>query len=159
MPRKLGTKPQFNQYYFRSNIKFLEKEKVESIIRQSKRKRDELILRLMFECGLRASETLMLRKIDIRKDYLIVKGKGGKTRIVPISEDLKNELLDFIEVNKIREDAEIFKITRIRVWQIVRECAEKAGFAYLGVHPHMFRHSFAVRCLEKDLDIGRFKRF
>jgi len=158
MPRRLGTKPQFNQYYFRSNLKFLEKEKVESIIKQSKRKRDELMLRLMFECGLRASETLTLRKIDIREDYLVVRGKGGKTRIVPVSNNLRDELLDFIEVNKIREDAEIFKITRIRVWQIVRECAEKAGLGYLGVHPHTLRHSFAVRCLEKDLDIRTLQK-
>jgi len=80
-----------------------------------------------------------------------------RTRTLPIDSDSLKMLADFIR--RDRTKGFIFRINRHRAWQVVKECAEKAGLPDLvnpetgkvhGVSPHRLRDSFAVHAVKLD---------
>ncbi|MCX8028786.1 MAG: tyrosine recombinase XerD [Brevinematales bacterium] len=153
---------------------FLSEDEVEKIklsilndeINDAQKVRDITIIELLFSCGLRVSELVNLRIGDVNlvNDYLTVRGKGGKQRMVPIGSVAKRYLKEYILVREktlskfSRNDDFLFisrlgkKISRISIWKIVKKYVKIAGLDG-SVSVHTFRHSFATELLRNGADL------
>lgn len=113
------------------------------------RPRDGLIVRTLFETGLRVSELVHLQVADVdftERTIRVREGKGGKDRVVLLTEDLGQQLrlsLDGRTLGSLFESNRAAPFTPRRVQQIVRAVAVKAGITKR-VHPHSYRHSMAT---------------
>ena len=127
--------------------------------------RDRAMVELLYGCGLRASELTgaRLENFDADERILRVTGKGSKTRVIPVGKMACAALADYLQFERPRlvrkaTGSEIFlsrlgsRLTAQRVWQIVREIAELAGFEK-GIYPHLFRHTFATHLLTNGADL------
>ncbi|RZK69693.1 MAG: site-specific tyrosine recombinase XerD [Pedobacter sp.] len=128
--------------------------------------RNKALLEVLYGCGLRVSELINLQTSNIfaTEEYIKVIGKGNKERIIPIGTTaLKfiriylEEVRVHINVKKGYEDIVFLNrlgtsISRITVFNIVKELAEKAGIKKV-VSPHTFRHSFATHLIEGGADL------
>lgn len=123
--------------------------------------RNRAILEVLYSCGLRVSELCQLKisNLYLKEGFIRVEGKGNKERLVPISERAIKEL-DYwfadrvhIPIKTGNEDYVFISfrkgtpLTRIMVFYIVKEQAERAGI-HKSISPHTFRHSFATHLLE-----------
>jgi integrase/recombinase XerD len=106
----------------------------------------------MFQGALRVTEAIKLRRCDKvtvdGRHILLVQGKGDKPRLVAIPEKLSHHLGDYALLKGIRLEDRFFPITRYRAWQIVKQCAEKAGIDRR-VYCHLLRHGGAVARLKQ----------
>jgi integrase/recombinase XerD len=122
--------------------------------------RNRAMLEVLYSCGLRVSELTSLRHSDVyfEEGFIKVEGKGGKQRLVPISDTAIREIDLYLydrnraPVKKGHEDILFLSrrgtaLSRIMVFYIVRQQAEMAGI-HKNVSPHTFRHSFATHLLE-----------
>lgn len=123
-------------------------------------KRNRAIIEVMYGSGLRVSELVNLKFSDIRRDeeFMIIRGKGDKQRMVPISA-MALEKID--EYSKFRgefgikrgEEDIVFlnqrgaRLTRTMILIMVKDLAKRAGIKKT-ISPHTFRHSFATAMLE-----------
>jgi integrase/recombinase XerD len=127
--------------------------------------RDTAMMELMYATGIRVSEiiTLTMNSINWQVGYLVVMGKGGKERIVPIGRSAYNCLCEYVDHGrpKLTRDQKtniLFLnrsgkgLTRQGFWKIVRRYTLTAGLNKK-VHPHTFRHSFASHLLEGGADL------
>lgn len=124
--------------------------------------RDRTILETMYACGLRVSEACSIRISDVELDQgiLTCKGKGSKTRRIPIGRVAIEWLRKYIAVRRKNEDIEIENlfvsslgrpITRQDVFKLVKKCGETIGRP--DISPHTLRHSFATHLVQNDADI------
>ncbi|MEO0293191.1 MAG: site-specific tyrosine recombinase XerD [candidate division WOR-3 bacterium] len=149
--------------------KFLSIDEVESLIESAKSGgkyslRDQAILELLYGCGLRVSELLNLRKEDLflKEDFIRVRGKGGKERIVPLGNKAKEALIRYINEERPTLDQKnssfLFltkrgdKISRMGLWKIFNRYLLKSGIKK-DVTPHTLRHSFATHLLERGASL------
>lgn len=131
--------------------------------------RNQAILKLLFSTGLRVSELVSINrnKINLESKELSVRGKGGKIRLVFISEDaslsLKKYLAKRTDVDpalfirdqknsKKESNSQDLRLTPRSIQRIVRSCAIRAGIVK-NIHPHTLRHSFATDLLLNGADI------
>lgn len=118
----------------------------------NKGERNSILIKTLFETGLRISEALSItpRMIGDHEGHavLYIKGKGKKPRMVACPDGLAHQLKSHAYTNKLEIDDRIFKINRKRAWQIVQEAAKKAGIQKK-VYPHLFRHSDAIERLRQ----------
>jgi integrase/recombinase XerC len=125
--------------------------------------RDKAILELLYSSGLRLSELVNLNPIDLNlKDKsLMVMGKGGKTRLVPVGQkaiEAVNQWLDVrSQIAKTDEEALFVGIKGVRLGQRaiqarITHWGKKNGIQQ-GVYPHLLRHSFATHLLEASGDL------
>ncbi|MGC9033407.1 MAG: site-specific tyrosine recombinase/integron integrase [Thermosulfidibacteraceae bacterium] len=123
--------------------------------------RDRAIVELLYASGLRVSELVSLRieDVDFENRLLIVReGKGGKDRIVPINDVAIYWLKKYLSIRK-KNSPFLFcgrkdiKLTRQRIWQIIKNYAEKANIPISKISPHVLRHSFATHLLMGGLDL------
>lgn len=123
--------------------------------------RDKAILEVLYASGLRVSELCTLKIQDVDDDFVHVKGKGGKARIVPIArkavQAIDHYLLHRRDTGGDSSQALFLTtrgkpIDRITVWSRVKFYAKKAGLLKR-VSPHTFRHSFATHLLENGADL------
>ena len=127
--------------------------------------RNQLMVKVMFNCGLRVSEVvnLQLKDIDYEGGFLhILEGKGKKDRDVPIQSDLLDLLQIYIKSNR-GQTAPYYKydpiflnkggkkLTTRRIGQIVSYHAKRSGIKK-HIHPHTFRHSFAMHSKKCNID-------
>lgn len=128
--------------------------------------RDAALLELLYSSGPRVGElvTLRLEELDLENGYVRVTGKGSKTRVVPVGRGARAALELWVERGRVkftnrRTTSHVFLnrngrgLTRQRVWQILRDRAEAAGFDPERVHPHLLRHSFATHLLSHGADL------
>ena len=117
-----------------------------------KGERNELLILLLFETGLRISEALSLTPRDIQeysgRPVLAVLGKGKKKRLISCPENLAHRIKSYAYTKHVGLDMRIFPIKRKRAWQIVKAASEKAGVSKR-VFPHLFRHSDAIERLKQ----------
>lgn len=126
--------------------------------------RDQALLMLMFASGLRASEVVNLtfNQVDFDNRIMKVSGKGNKDRLVPFTNSAKEAMLNYInDLRKdlLKEDTKyIFlnskgnKMTVRGLEYILDEIEAKTGL-YGKIHPHMLRHSFATKMLNRGADL------
>ena len=135
--------------------KYISKEEIMNILDKAKkdRYRNYILLLTLWRTGMRNSDIVNLKKQDIQDNTIIVRqGKGKKDRVIPLESELGNLLGLFIDRLKPRD--KLFPITDRQVRNIVYKYAPDE----LDVHPHTFRHSFAVYCLKNGMNIRTLQR-
>ena len=123
--------------------------------------RNKSILMLLYGCGLRISEALNLNFEDINEnDYLIIKGKGNKERMVPLMNYVKNDIENYIHEcpKNFMKDDPLFVGKRLdrlspRIIQYVLEKIRHNLSLPETATPHALRHSFATHLLDSGGDL------
>ena len=121
--------------------------------------RNLALLELLYGSGLRASEVISLPRAAVRpgQPFLILRGKGSKERLVPISGRAEAAVKAWLD-NVPAASPWLFPsgkkhITRMRLFQLVREMAADAGIAPDRISPHVLRHAFATHLLSGGADL------
>ncbi len=129
--------------------------------------RNRAMLEILYACGLRVTELISLRISNLFLDIGLIKvvGKGNKERLIPIGEEASKHIKLYWTGNR-RGQMNVAKghenilflnrrgkqLTRVMVFLVVKEMAEKAGIKK-NVSPHTFRHSFATHLVEGGADL------
>jgi integrase/recombinase XerD len=138
-------------------------EEVEALLRAAVDVRDRAILYTMYASGLRASEVCALNFFDVQEEKVLVQGKGGKERVVPIAKVATEAIEVYIQAwegswGKCERSSPLFlskrgkRLDREMIWRIVKKYAELAGIRK-NISPHTLRHSFATHLLENGADL------
>ena len=121
--------------------------------------RNLALLELLYGSGLRASEVISLPRGAVREGqpFLILSGKGDKERLVPISSRAAGAAKAWL-ANVPAQSHWLFPggkkhISRVRLFQLVREMAADAGIAPERISPHVLRHAFATHLLSGGADL------
>ncbi|WP_299561763.1 site-specific tyrosine recombinase XerD [uncultured Mycolicibacterium sp.] len=128
--------------------------------------RNRALLELLYSTGARISEAvgLDLDDIDTRARSALLRGKGGKQRLVPVGRPAVAALEAYLVrgrpelVRHGRGTPAVFlnarggRLSRQSAWQVLQDAAERAGIT-AGVSPHTLRHSFATHLLEGGADV------
>lgn len=149
---------------------FFSEKEIDSLLTANEKRtdklkdRDQALLMLMFASGLRASEVVNLtfNQVDFDNRIMKVSGKGNKDRLVPFTNSAKEAMLNYINglrKDLLKEDTKyIFlnsqgnKMTVRGLEYILDEIETKTGL-YGKIHPHMLRHSFATKMLNRGADL------
>jgi integrase/recombinase XerD len=153
--------------------KFLSVEEVDSLIAQPdvttpRGLRDRAMIELLYATGMRVSELVSVRAIDLRLDeeYLTCVGKGSKERIIPIGEEAAQWVRRYqhdgrpqlapkgkeIRSPRLFLNARGGPLSRVGFWKILTAYGRRAGMRG-GLSPHVLRHSFATHLLERGADL------
>jgi integrase/recombinase XerD len=147
--------------------KFLNQTEMENLllvpdVSQETGLRNRAILELMYACGLRVSEAVDLKIADAELDagILTCKGKGSKTRKIPIGKSAVEWLKSYLVMRRKKENTAIQNLfvtpagrplNRQMIFLFIKEYAEKIGLE--GVSPHTLRHSFATHLIQNAADV------
>mgnify|MGYP001294806398 CR=1 FL=1 len=134
--------------------------------------RDRAMLEVLYAGALRVSEIINAKLEDLKLDagYMLVRGKGDKERVVPLGRSAQDVLAIYLAQSRAiliapqgkegamaaRNSPLLFigrrgrKLTRQRVWQMVRAASAVSGRA---ASPHMLRHSCATHMVENGADL------
>ena len=118
-----------------------------------------LLIELLYGSGLRASELVSLprRAVAGGREYLIVRGKGDKERLVPLSDRARDALGRWLPLvdggSPWLFPSGKAHLSRVRLFQMLRELAARAGIDPASVSPHVLRHAFATHLLEGGADL------
>jgi site-specific recombinase XerD len=138
---------------------------------EEKRWRGKAILELLFSTGLRVSELCSLTSdLDLQRDEFSIRGKGGKVRVVFLSQESKSAVREYLKVRKDMSDALFVPLAnekknmrgenkdtyegldRRTIERIVKRYALLAGITKK-VTPHVLRHCFATDLLSNGADL------
>jgi integrase/recombinase XerD len=153
--------------------RLLEEEEVTALIDTASRRlgpeglRLNALLELLYATGLRVSELVSLTLSALAPDHttLIVRGKGGKERMVPVGSRARQALGAWLAARSdyVGERAKsrwLFPthsrqghLTRQRVAQLLKELAAEAGLDASRISPHVLRHAFATHLLAHGADL------
>ncbi|MGA7460621.1 MAG: site-specific tyrosine recombinase/integron integrase [Candidatus Korobacteraceae bacterium] len=129
--------------------------------------RDQVILELLYGCGIRNSELIGINLDDIRwsNEMILVRGKGRKERYVPFGDSAKASVQNYLparqrvlgETRRTTEKALLInlrgqRLTTRSVGRIVKQIAVARGLSP-DVHPHTLRHAFGTHMLEEGADL------
>jgi integrase/recombinase XerD len=191
--RRLSTLRQFYRYLFSDGLrgddpteplesphqgrplpKVLSEPEVDTLLKQARRvdgpegRRLVALLEVLYATGLRVSELVALPVTAAKKDprLLLVRGKGGRERMVPLGEPARAALADYLTVRAhfLPEGGDsrwLFPsrrargghLTRARVAQMLKKLAADARLDPGKVTPHVLRHAFATHLLGHGADL------
>ena len=129
--------------------------------------RDRAMVELLYASGARVSEIVALDLSDLSRDEelftLLVKGKGGKERLVPVGRYAREALDNYLvrirpTIAREKRSSALFlnqrgeRLSRQSAWKIVLDAAKRAKIESK-VSPHALRHSFATHLLDGGADI------
>lgn len=127
--------------------------------------RNQMIMELLYSCGLRVSEAVNLKisAVDFDEATLRVVGKGNKTRLIPVGERALQMLRRYLrevrpQLTQSNREPLLFlsrngrKLNREWIWRMVKDAAVRAGIVK-NIHPHTLRHSFASHLLANGADL------
>ncbi|MBU2936874.1 MULTISPECIES: site-specific tyrosine recombinase XerD [Pacificibacter] len=137
------------------------------------RARNTCLIEVLYATGLRASELVELPISAVRGDprMILVRGKGDKERMVPLSAPARSALTDWLVHRDAAEDiarlekgkkpspfvfpsrAKSGHLTRVGFYQLIKEIAIQAGLSPDKVTPHVMRHAFATHLLAHGADL------
>jgi integrase/recombinase XerD len=158
----------------RSLPKLLDEQEVGRLIAAARavpagaeRSRLVLLLELLYGAGLRVSELVGLPLAAVLRQarVLVLRGKGGKERMVPLGEPVRAALADYLaERNfflvKAKPSPWLFAsrgakghLTRQRLTQLLKSLAPAAGIEPSRLSPHVLRHAFATHLLDHGADL------
>ncbi|HET9429100.1 MAG TPA: tyrosine recombinase [Allosphingosinicella sp.] len=148
--------------------RILDHDAVAALFRESERRRKQggaaalrlgALLELLYGSGLRATELVSLPRHAISPDkpFLILRGKGGRERLVPISDRARAAVSEWA-AHVPKDSLYLFPsgkkhLSRVRLYQLVREIAADAGIPPDRISPHVLRHAFATHLLEGGADL------
>lgn len=117
------------------------------------------MLELLYGSGLRATELVALPLASVPRDapFLTIAGKGGKERMVPMGTRARAALSRWLALRP-EGTPWLFPsrknhLTRVRLYQLIRSLAERAGIPPDRISPHVLRHAFATHLLEGGADL------
>jgi integrase/recombinase XerD len=147
-------------------IERLSQDEEKRLIAQAYRDKSEhgLLIKTLFQTGARVSEFVSIKVADVYFDELMIlieKGKGNKSRYVPILPELAQELRTHLKDRKVGylfESNRNLSFSARRIQQIVKATAEKAEISKK-VHPHLLRHTVATFLLEKGMSLEQIQKF
>lgn len=124
--------------------------------------RDKAIIEVLYASGLRVSELCGLQIYDVDENFVRVKGKGQKERLVPIGKKALAAVDHYLVCYRDHYDSQyqpaLFvtrtgrPIDRITVWAMIKDYAKSAGIIK-NISPHTLRHSFATHLLDHGADL------
>ncbi len=128
--------------------------------------RDRAILEFLYATGVRVSELVALRMVDLDIDegFASVLGKGSKERVVAVGSVARQALRRYLDqvrprLEKGQGEGRVFlsargrPLSRMAIWTLVRRAAERAGISR-PTSPHTLRHSCATHLLEGGADLA-----
>lgn len=151
----------------------LYKDQVREILNENAKRTDDLMIRdqailsTLYFTGMRAAElvALDLKSVSLAQRIVRVIGKGNKERIVPFSEECRKDLdryinysRDILKSRSPKKTAALFlnnkgeRLTTRGLEYILDAIEERTG-TFVGLHPHILRHSFATHLLEAGADL------
>jgi integrase/recombinase XerD len=125
----------------------------------------QCLVELLAATGLRVSELVSLNfsTVKAERDFLHIKGKGGRERMVPVSQQAQTVLRDYMSVLKLQSDAPLKwlfpshgkggALTRQHFALELKALAQAAGIDVEKVSPHVLRHAFASGLLAHGADL------
>jgi integrase/recombinase XerD len=128
--------------------------------------RDRALLELLYSTGARISEAVGLDRddVDVAARTVLLRGKGGKQRLVPVGRPALTALEAYLVCGRpafavrgtglpaVFLNARGARLSRQSAWAVLRETADRAGITGV-VSPHTLRHSFATHLLEGGADV------
>ena len=128
-------------------------------------KRDELILELFYQTGIRLDELINLKTVNINDKNIKVLGKRNKERLVPISNHFHQMILKFLELKKTTESYSEFLINLKNGKKVSPKFVYSKVNYYLGKatnlkkkSPHVLRHTFATHMLNNGASLESIKK-
>ena len=134
--------------------------------------RNQLIMIILFDTGMRNSELCNLKLSDIRETYIHIYGKGKKVRHVPITAIINKQLIKYLRIreqyikNKINYDTEYLllsqkgkKLTVETLERVVKDCGKGCNVRKgIRISPHTCRHYYAQTQLKNGCDLFTVSR-
>ena len=121
--------------------------------------RNLALLELLYGSGLRATELVSLPRRAVRtgQPFLMLRGKGDKERLVPVSQRATEAVQKWLP-HVAADSPWLFPsgkshLSRVRLFQLVRSMAALAGISPDRVSPHVLRHAFATHLLAGGADL------
>ena len=123
------------------------------------------VVELFYASGIRISELLglQLESLNLEQGWILVRGKGGKERMVPVHKRALRTLANYLQERNRHfagkdTSSEVFlnkfgrRLSRVQVWKDINALGRFAGLERK-LHPHLFRHTFASHLLQGGADL------
>lgn len=118
------------------------------------------LIEVLYAAGLRVSELVSLPRAALDGPFMLVRGKGGRERMVPLSEAAQRAMAAWLAHQGQTDSPFLFPargksghLTRQRFAQILEGLAVKAGIAPSRISPHVVRHAFATHLVQGGADL------
>lgn len=140
-----------NKTYLNNVISLEEFKQMYEKVKNTKREKYYYLIKFMGYTGARISEVVKLDVTSVKNGYMETISKGSKFRRIYIPKDFQNELIKYIDDKHIEE--KLFNITPRGISNMLKKIAVELDIDSKKVHPHSFRHMFAINFLKDNKDI------